>query len=101
LDSNRISAPNCLCKDGFYDEGNRICSSCLRKCETCNNNSNCINCVTDPNRLSAPNCVCVNGYYDPVSSSLCIKCRFSCKTCSTGTTCNTCDTSLFRVKTGN
>lgn len=52
---------NCLCKEGFYDNGG-VCIACDVKCRTCANTAtNCLACnIMHKTTLSGSSCVCGN-----------------------------------------
>lgn len=84
--------PDCLCMDGYFEEGVLICSKCDYQCLTCKtNSSNCLSCkTTSTNRNSnPPECSCKDGYYD-IGNYICEKCPHNCETCNNTGDCITC-----------
>jgi proprotein convertase subtilisin/kexin type 5 len=80
---------NCICLDGYYDDGGLDCLKCDSKCKTCEKNK-CLECGA--NRLAAPDCLCKDGYYDnnTLDCQACIsKCKSGYLECPNK--CETCD----------
>jgi hypothetical protein len=71
-DSNRLSAPNCICKDGFYDPVTAaLCIACSHPCKKCSSPTICLSCDSALKRkLDQTTCICIDGYYE--SNSVCL-----------------------------
>jgi len=63
-DINRKDAPNCSCKDGYYEANDLHCEICKYPCDKCISDTVCITCKTTLNRGDVPTCVCNDGYFD-------------------------------------
>ncbi|CAD8206541.1 unnamed protein product [Paramecium pentaurelia] len=89
IDNNKNAIDyQCVCKNGYYQDGSNVCNLCNYPCSTCLNNANfCTNCQT-PFQLSSTilnTCECQAGYYQDINQT-CQQCLEPCKTCQQSVT---------------
>lgn len=77
----------CVCKAGFYEDGNLICPKCNLECATCAESAEkCTSCDTVGNFMmntEGTSCICQVGYYLLLTdtSATCAQCDSSCEQC--------------------
>lgn len=72
------------CGNGYYEEPNKICRSCIQNCERCSNKLKCDTCQVqfqlDEDNLCVKKCS-TGEYY---SSGSCLSCHSTCQSCNGG-----------------
>jgi len=82
-----MTAPDCGCPEGYYDNAAATCPQCDSKCSTCETTAeNCIKCASGRNTV--PDCVCDDGTYD--NNGVCEPCAAQCSTCNSLYDCTEC-----------
>jgi hypothetical protein len=97
---------DCVCLQGFFEQGVSVCGKCHYTCLTCNGGleTSCLSCSANSqlNRIPTPvsgMCSCVNGYFD-AGQQFCEVCSQNCRSCSKNPFfCTNC-TSLFYLLDG-
>eukprot|EP00825_Cyclidium_porcatum_P003294 TRINITY_DN1152_c0_g1_i4.p1 TRINITY_DN1152_c0_g1~~TRINITY_DN1152_c0_g1_i4.p1 ORF type:complete len:1226 (-),score=102.03 TRINITY_DN1152_c0_g1_i4:99-3776(-) len=110
---HRVSSPTsgvCACETGYFQNSQKLCSTCHYSCLTCSNAYSCDTCQSDAttNRESTPLtdgvCPCKSGYKDDGSGINCVSslCYYACSTCSINSNqygCQACSSSNHRTLT--
>ncbi|KAL4470077.1 hypothetical protein ABPG72_008736 [Tetrahymena utriculariae] len=97
-----LSNGKCICKDGYYDDGNSpVCIKCQYSCQTCVLPNICQTCDSVQKRIFDPlflTCKCQDGTFEN-TKKVCQACDLSCQTCINGTNtgCRSCQSSYQRV----
>jgi hypothetical protein len=57
----RVSPPECVCMEGYYEDATKTCVECAAHCMTCSSATECETCRC--NRVNAPTCGCPVDFY--------------------------------------
>ncbi|EAS04000.3 EGF-like domain protein (macronuclear) [Tetrahymena thermophila SB210] len=97
-----LSNGSCLCKTGYYDDGNSpVCQKCQQSCLSCIQPNICKTCDSVQKRILDPislTCICQDGTFEN-ANKVCQACDLSCQTCinNTNTGCTSCQSSYQRA----
>lgn len=93
-------AGTCVCEDGFWLNGDRLCEPCQPGCTSCTSASDCASCNSTLNFVAnGSSCSCVAGYY--LNDRVCTLCPNGCNNCTSATSCSACNSTRNFVLNGS
>lgn len=94
----------CVCKEGYYQNGNNVCVPCKEGCQKCRSATQCDSCVVSAISNNDGSCRCPTGSNFEMTSTgvrYCKTCKENCVVCSSSGACLSCNPGFQLTNLGN